>query len=80
VGKAHTAIAAAAAAAAVIVFFFFLAMALQKNSCILRPLPARRTGYRTEPFRSVVRVQKLWLAIRSPVITHNRLPSPSMRF
>jgi hypothetical protein len=33
VGKAHTAIAAA-----VIVFFFF-AMALQKNSCILRPLP-----------------------------------------
>jgi hypothetical protein len=38
VGKAHTAMAASAVVVFFFVFFFF-AMALQKNSCILRPLP-----------------------------------------
>lgn len=38
VGKAHTAMAAAAVVVYFFVFFF-VAMALQKNSCILRPLP-----------------------------------------
>jgi hypothetical protein len=40
-GKAHTAMAAAAAAVVVFFFFFFFAIALQKNSCILRPLPVK---------------------------------------
>ncbi len=51
VGKAHTAIAAAAAA--VVFFFFFFAMALQKNSCILRPLPVEGRTTNRLPDRTV---------------------------
>jgi hypothetical protein len=54
VGKAHTAIAAAAAAAAaVVVVVFFFAMALQKNSCILRPLPVEGRTTNRLPDRTV---------------------------
>jgi hypothetical protein len=49
VGKAQTAMAATADAAAGV--FFFFAMALQKHSCILRPLPVE--GRTTNPLPDI---------------------------